>query len=350
MKSYQFAAAKAPLEPVVTDTPQPTGSEVLLRVKACGVCHSDLHLWDGGFDLGDGAWLSLFDRGMTLPLVMGHEPVGEVVAMGPQADGVSVGDTRLVFPWIGCGECQRCRDGEDNDCTAMRTLGVFRPGGYADHIMAPHPRYLVDISGVPETQACTLACAGITTYSALTKAHPLAADDKVVIIGAGGLGLTAIGIARAYLDHEVIAVDVDDVKLEAARAAGATHVVNSATGNAAEQLMDLTGGGAGAVIDLVGAPATAKLGLEVARKGGKYIVVGLYGGNISLSLPVLPLRHLAVRGSYVGRLDAMHELIELVRGGNVNLVPVETRPLDRINETLDDLRNGRIVGRVVAVP
>ena len=140
------------------------------------------------------------------------------------------------------------------------------------------------------------------------------------------------------------------MKLEAARAAGANHVVNSATGNAAEQLMDLTGGGAGAVIDLVGAPATAKLGLEVARKGGKYIVVGLYGGNISLSLPELPLRHLAVRGSYVGRLDAMHELIELVRGGNVNLVPVETRPLDRINETLDDLRNGRIVGRVVAVP
>lgn len=350
MKSYQVTELGAALVPVVADNPQPQGTEVLLRVTACGVCHSDLHLWDGGFDLGGGKWLSLQERGMRLPLVLGHEPVGEVVALGAQATGVSLGETRLVFPWIGCGHCQRCAEGNDNDCVAMRTPGVFSPGGYADHIMVPHPRYLVDISGIPEVNACTLACAGVTAYSALTKVHPLADDDKVVIIGAGGVGLTGIGLAKGYLEHELIVVDIDAAKLEAARRAGAAHVVNSADGGAAEKIRDLTGGGAGAVVDFVGAPATATLGIEAARKGGKVIVVGLYGGEITLSLPLLPLRHLSVRGSYVGTLRQMHELVELVRGGKVAPVPVATRPLDQINQTLRDLRDGRIVGRVVVVP
>ncbi len=350
MKSYQVTELGAPLVPIVTDTPRPQGTEVLLRVKACGVCHSDIHLWDGGFDLGGGKWLSLQDRGMKLPLTLGHEPVGEVVAMGAQATGVSVGETRLVFPWIGCGKCQRCAEGHDNDCVAMRTLGVFSPGGYADHIMVPHPRYLVDISGIPDVNACTLACAGVTAYSALTKTHPLAADDKVVIIGAGGVGLTGVGIARGYLDHELIVVDIEESRLEAARQAGAAHTVNSNNQDAAEWIRELTGGGAGAVVDFVGSPATANLGLEVARKGGKYIVVGLYGGEITLSLPLLPLRHLAVRGTYVGTLAEMRELVELVRAGKVTPVPVATRPLDQVGQTLQDLRDGRIVGRVVVVP
>ena len=112
----------------------------------------------------------------------------------------------------------------------------------------------------------------------------------------------------------------------------------------------MTLGGAGAVVDFVGSPATAALGLEAVRKGGKYIVVGLYGGEITLSLPLLPLRHLTVRGSSVGTLGEMRELIELVRAGKVTPVPVATRPLDQINETLQDLRDGRIVGRVVVVP
>jgi len=350
MKSYQVTEFGAALEPAVTETPEPKGTEVLLRVKACGVCHSDIHFWRGGYDLGGGKWLSLQDRGMKLPLVMGHEPVGEVVALGPEATGVSVGDTRLVFPWIGCGGCNRCLEGNENDCVNMRTIGVFAPGGFADHVMAPHPRYLLDISGIPEVNACTLACAGVTTYSALTKTLPLPTEDKVVIIGAGGLGLTGIGIARAYLDHELIVVDIEDKKLEAARKAGATHVVNSRSLDAVEAIKEITGGGAGAVVDFVGSSATTQLGIDALRKGGKHITVGLYGGDIALSLPLLPLRHMTIRGSYVGRLGEMHELIDLVRGGKVEPVPVATRPLDHVTETLKDLDDGRIVGRVVLVP
>ncbi len=350
MKSYQVTELGADLELAVTEPPDPKGTEVLLRVKACGVCHSDIHLWRGGFDLGGGKFLSLQDRGMKLPLVLGHEPVGEVVALGPEADGVAVGDTRLIFPWIGCGACNRCREGNDNDCVNMRTIGIFVPGGYADHIIAPHPRYLVDISGIPDANACTLACAGVTTYSALGKTLPLAGEDKVVIVGAGGLGLTAIGIARAYLDHELIAVDVDDTKLEAARKAGAAHVVNSRSVDAVEAIKEITAGGAGAVVDLVGSPATAQLGIDALRKGGKHLSVGLFGGGITVPLPLLPLRHLTIRGSYVGNLREMHELVDLVRGGKVEPVPVATRPLDQVTKTLKDLDGGRIVGRVVLVP
>jgi D-arabinose 1-dehydrogenase-like Zn-dependent alcohol dehydrogenase len=232
----------------------------------------------------------------------------------------------------------------------MRTIGVFAPGGFADHLMVPHPRYLVDISGIPETYACTLACAGVTAYSALTKLRPLADDDKLVIIGAGGVGLTGIGIARGYLAHEIISVDPDDEKLDAARRAGATHLVNPRRGDAGKRIREITGGGAGAVVDFVASSETARLGIDAVRKGGKYIAVGLYGGEITLSLPFLPLRHLTIRGSYVGKLDEMGELLDLVRAGKVRPVPVATRPLDQVGQTLEDLRDGRIVGRVVVVP
>ncbi len=349
MRSYQVTEFGAALELAVSETPQPKSTEVLLRVKACGVCHSDIHFWRGGYDLGGGKWLSLQDRGIKLPLVMGHEPVGEVVALGPEATGVSVGDTRLVFPWVGCGKCNRCLEGNENDCNNMRSIGVFSPGAYADHVMVPHPRYLLDILGIPEANACTLACAGVTAYSALTKTLPLSAEDKVVVIGAGGLGLTGIGIARSYLDHELIAVDIEEKKLEAARKAGATYVVNSRSVDAVKEIREITGGGAGAVVDFVGSSATAQLGIDALRKGGKHITIGLYGGDIFRSLPLLALRHLTIRGSYVGTLSELHELIDLVRNGKVELVPVETRPLDQITKTLKDLEDGRIVGRVVLV-
>ena len=350
MKSYQLTEFGAALEPVLSDTPEPKGSEVLLRVTGCGVCHSDLHFWQGGFDLGGGKWFSLKDRGMKLPLTMGHEPVGEVIALGPEADGVAIGDSRLVFPWIGCGACERCRNGADNDCVNMRSIGVFLPGGYADHVMVPHPRYLVDIGDTPEVNACTLACAGVTAYSALKKTQSLPADDRVVIIGAGGLGLTGIGIAQGYLERELIAVDIEDEKLEAARKAGAPHLVNSRSGDALEAIQEITGGGAGAVIDFVGSSETARLGIDAVRKGGKYIPVGLYGGEVTLSLPLLPLRHLTIQSSYLGTLDEMHELIALVRAGKVVPVPVKIRPMDQVTNTLQDLKDGRIVGRVVVTP
>ena len=350
MKSYQVIELGQPLELVESETPEPIGTEVLLKTIACGVCHSDVHLWHGGFDLGGGKFMSLQSRGMTLPVVLGHEPIGEVVAMGPDAEGVTIGETRLIFPWIGCGKCFRCRDEHDNDCTSMRTIGVFRPGGYADHVLAPHPKYLIDITGIDPIYGCTLACAGVTALSALRKTLPLSHDDKVVIIGAGGLGLTSVGIAPGYLDREIIVVDIEDEKLAIARKTGANHTVNSSAGNALEEIQDLTGGGAGAVVDFVASPQTAQLGIDVVRKGGKYVAVGLYGGEISVSLPLLPLRNMSLRGSYVGNLAEMRELAALAQAGKVKALPVETRPMSEVTRTLQELESGDVTGRVVVVP
>jgi len=351
MKSYQLTAPNQPLELVETETPVPVGGQVLLRVKACGVCHSDLHFWQGGYDLGGGKWLSIEERGLRLPLVMGHEPLGEVVALGPDAAGVGIGETRLVFPWIGCGDCPRCAEGSENDCIAMRTTGVFAPGGYADHIMVPDARYLLDIGGIDQHYAATLACAGITSYSALKKVHPLSADDRVVIIGAGGVGLTGVGIAARYLaGHELIVLDLDDEKLAHARQAGAHHTINPGRDDALARIREITGTGAGAIVDFVASGETARLGFDAVRKGGRYIAVGLFGGEFTTPTMMLPGRNLTMRGSYVGRLSEMKELLALVRAGGITPIPVRVRPMSEVTETLRDLAEGRIVGRVVVVP
>jgi len=351
MKSYQLVAANQPLELVESETPAPQGSEVLLRITACGVCHSDLHFWHGFYDLGDGTKMTLEDRNIDLPFTMGHEPVGEVVALGPDAGGdVQVGQTYLIFPWLGCGDCARCNEGRENDCANTAPLGVRRPGGYADHVIIPDGKYLVDIKGVDPHYACTLACAGITSYSAIRKARDISPDDKLVIIGAGGVGLTGVGIAADYIANEKIVVDVDEEKLAAAREAGADHTINPLREDARAAIAKLTTAGAGAVVDVVATTETASLGIDVIRRGGSYIAVGLYGGRIDLPTLALPTRDIALRGSYVGTLSEMHELMELVKAGKVDPIPVASRPMSEVTKTLEDLEAGRIIGRVVVVP
>ncbi|HET9235206.1 MAG TPA: alcohol dehydrogenase catalytic domain-containing protein, partial [Candidatus Eisenbacteria bacterium] len=209
MRACRVVSYRSPLEVVDLPTPEPFGTEVLVEVTACGVCHSDLHYWHGGYDLGGGRMSTLEERGVRLPMVLGHEPIGRVVALGREAALVSVGETRLVYPWIGCGRCPRCEAGRDNDCMNMQTIGLFRPGGYATHVLVPHPRYLLETAGLEDTYAATLACAGLTAWSALRKVSIQYTDDAIVMIGAGGVGLTALGFARALWDCPIVVVDKD---------------------------------------------------------------------------------------------------------------------------------------------
>jgi alcohol dehydrogenase, propanol-preferring len=349
MRSYDICECGTPLRLMNRPTPTPAGTEVLLKVVAAGVCHSDLHLSDGYFDLGGGKRMKLEDRGMKLPLTLGHENVGEVVAAGPAAVGVKLGARMLAHPWIGCGTCKVCLRGEENICPAMRSLGVFSNGGYADYVMVPHPRYLIDIGELPAERVAPLACSGVTTFSALKKVATLQ-SEPTVIIGAGGLGLMCLALHKAMGGHSAIVVDIDPAKREAAMKAGARTVIDGAAADAAQQLIGATGGGAWAVTDFVGSSASARLGFDCLVKGGKYIIVGLYGGDLTLSLPPLPMRALTIRGSYVGSLAETKELIELVRRTGLPAVPVATRPLDDINAVFGELRAGKIVGRVVLTP
>jgi D-arabinose 1-dehydrogenase-like Zn-dependent alcohol dehydrogenase len=349
MRMFQVCVCGEPLQLNEQPTPQPAGTEVLLKVLAAGVCHSDLHLADGYFDLGGGKRMSLADRGMKLPVTLGHENVGEVVAVGPDAKGIKVGDRRLADPWIGCGTCAPCRRGEDFLCRAMRSLGVFSNGGYADYLIVPHPRYLFDIGDLPPERAAPLACSGITTYSALKKVATLK-SEPTVIIGAGGLGLMCLGLHRKLGGHSAIVVDIDPVKRDAAKQAGAAVVIDGTASDASQQIVDLTNGGTWAVIDLVGSSASARVGYDSLIKGGKYIIVGLYGGDLTVSLPPIPMRALTIQGSYLGSLAEMAELMELVRRTGLPDVPVATRPLKDVNAAMDQLRAGKIVGRVVLTP
>lgn len=350
MRSFQVCVCGQPLQLTTQPTPKPTGTEVLLKMLAAGVCHSDLHLSDGYFDLGGGKRLSVTERGMKLPVTLGHENVGEVVAIGPDAKGVKIGDRRLVDPWMGCGECGVCKRGDEQLCTKPRSIGVFSPGGYSDHLMVPHPRYLFDIGDIPPERAAPLACSGVTTYSALKKVGPTLATEPTVIIGAGGLGLMCIALHKAMGGHSSVVVDIDPAKREAALKAGAKTAIDGAAPDAAAQIIAATNGGAWAVIDLVGSSSTARIGIDSLIKGGKLIIVGLYGGDITLSLPPFPMKAITVQGSYTGSLTEIGELIELVKRTGLPPVPVATRPLDDVNDVLSDLRAGKIIGRVVLTP
>jgi D-arabinose 1-dehydrogenase-like Zn-dependent alcohol dehydrogenase len=353
MRMFQVCTCGQPLQLNEAPTPEPKGTEVLLKVIAAGVCHSDLHLAEGFFDLGGGKRMSLEDRGMKLPVTLGHENVGEVVALGPDArgSGLKVGDKVLANPWIGCGKCPACLRGDDNLCRAMKSLGVFSNGGYATHMIVPHPRYLHDIGNLPPERAAPLACSGVTTFGALKKVTTLK-TEPTVIIGAGGLGLMCLALHQKMGGHSAIVVDIDDAKLAAAKTAGAKATVNAKAEDAVQQIQKLTGDGSGAwaVIDLVGSSASARLGYDSLTKGGKYIIVGLYGGDLTVSLPPIPMRALTIQGSYVGSQHEMKELMELVKQKGMPDVPVATRPLEDVNAIHGELRAGKIVGRVVLTP
>lgn len=347
MESYDVVEWGKPLQRAMRETPKPAGTEVLIKLKYSGVCHSDVHIRDGYFELGGGKRFYMTERGAKLPSTLGHEPFGTVIAAGPDAQGAPIGQDRLVCPWTGCGTCARCQAGDDNLCMAPRFIGVVRPGGYADHLIVPHPRYLVDASGVDPAFAATLACSGLTTYGAIKRSQPFASGDWVVVIGAGGLGLQCISILRA-LDHaNVIAIDIDPAKLAAARAAGAKEAVDSRDKDALAKLQSISGGGVQAVIDLVGAAETATLGIASLRKGGKYTVCGLFGGEIPLNLVPLAQRCIAIQGSYVGTVAELKDVVALARAGKLKSIPIETRPLDQAERSLAELKDGKIVGRVV---
>jgi D-arabinose 1-dehydrogenase-like Zn-dependent alcohol dehydrogenase len=341
--SYQIVEHGKPLQKVFSDTPKPKDAEVLVRVTRAGVCHSDLHIWEGYFDLGGGKRFYVKERGCVPPFTLGHEPFGIVEALGPKARGVRVGQKKIVFPWIGCGKCAVCKAGQDNYCVSgSRILGVNRAGAYSTHVLVPDPKYLVDAGGIDEAFAATLACSGITAFSAAAKLPPLAREDRVAVIGCGGVGLAGVAVLRAKGVKHIVACDIDDGKLATAAKLGATITVNTRAADAAQKLQGIAG-----VIDFVGMPATAALGIAALRKGGRYVLVGLHGGELVHPLPPIAQRAIGIVGSYVGNLAELKAVVALAKKGKLKALPLETRAADQANRALEDLKAGRVAGRVV---
>lgn len=350
MQSYQIVDWGKPLQLRIRETPVPQGEEVLVKIEASGVCHSDVHIREGYFELGGGLRARLADSGAKLPLTMGHEMAGTVVALGPQATGTTIGTRGVVYPWIGCGSCAHCHDGRDVDCETPRSLGTRSDGGYSDYVLVPKGRYVVPVGDVDLNLAATYACSSLTAYGALQKLPRLTAEDRLLIIGAGGLGLAAVAIAPLVTPARLVVADMEPVNLQAALRQGAAMIFDTRTADAANALKLAAGGPFRAVIDFVGSTQTAELALAVATKGTVIVMVGLHGGSVSVPLPLLPTRNLTLRGSYVGSLDDLKALIRFAQERRLPAIPVATRPMSEINTVLDDLNAHRVVGRVVVLP
>ena len=340
-----LTAYGAPLCETIVDCPEPRGTEVLVCIERCGVCHSDLHMQDGYFRLGGDKKLDI-TQGRTLPFTLGHEIAGVVARSGPDAAGVKPGDAVAVYPWIGCGQCAACRHGEENNCANQRHLGVAVDGGYASHVLIPHPRYLIDYAPLPAAFAATLMCSGLTAYAALRRVADRATRGPVLLIGLGGVGSMGFALARALFDRPPLVADIDAQKRDDALKAGAAAAFDPADPGARKAVLAATGG-IYACCDFVGSDSSLTFATSVLARGGKVVVTGLLGGGFSTAVAMFPIKAMTIEGTLTGTLAQARELIALARDGKFAPIPIRERPMRDAQAALDDLRAGKVTGRVV---
>jgi len=345
MHRQSLIAYGQPLSETVVDCPAPRGSEVVVRIERCGVCHSDVHLQDGHFLLGGDKRLDI-TKDRPLPFTLGHEIAGVVEDTGSEADRAIIGRRVAVYPWIGCGVCAACRAGEENLCLAPRHLGVTVDGGFATHVLVPHPRYLLDYAPLPSSFAAALMCSGLTAYGALKKLTGRPERGPVLLIGIGGVGAMGLAIARALFREAPIVADTDPEKRKAALAAGAAQALDPADPQARRAVMGSTGG-LFAACDFVGSDKSLQFATGVLARGGKLVVTGLLGGGFSIPAAMFALKAMTIEGSLTGTLADARELVDLARSGKVKPIQTHDRPLGEAQAALDDLRAGRVVGRTV---
>jgi alcohol dehydrogenase, propanol-preferring len=340
-----------PLQIQQLETPKPRGSQVLVKVVSSGVCHSDIHLWEGGYEGLGGQIIKTTDRGVKYPLTPGHEIAGTIESMGENVQGFAKDQRVIVFPWIGEGLCPACRAGEENVCDKPRSLGVYTDGGYAEYILVPDQRYLIKLDDQADMDAsATLSCSALTAYGAVKNAG-LRPNDAVVIVGAGGLGLMAIQLAKTVTGARIISMDLDDNKLRAAKSNGADIIINSKNTDPVKTVMEITDGlGADAVIDFVNASKTVETDMQLLRRRAKVVMVGLFGGELRLNLVSMPTRAYKLIGSYTGTLTDLTELLSLAQRGVIKPLVSDKFRLDQATEALEKLKSGKVIGRGVINP
>ena len=349
LRRQSLVAYAEPLSETVVECPEPRGSEVLVRIVRCGVCHSDVHLQDGYFVLGGDKRLDV-TQGRALPFTLGHEIAGVIERAGASAEGAEPGREVAVFPWIGCGACAACAAGEENLCAAPRHLGVTVDGGYASHVLVPHPRYLLDHAPLEPALAGAYMCSGLTAYAALKRLKGRAERGPVLLVGLGGVGMMGLAFARALFSEPPIVAEIDAGKRAAALAAGAAAAFDPADPAARKAVMALTGGGVHGACDFVGSERSLAFATGTLAKGGKVVVTGLIGGAFATPVAMFPLKAMTIEGTLTGTLAQAREMLDLARAGKVPPIPIVERPLSAAQASLDDLRQGRIVGRAVLVP
>jgi D-arabinose 1-dehydrogenase-like Zn-dependent alcohol dehydrogenase len=344
MRRQSLVAYGAPLCQTIADCPEPKGTEVLVRIDCCGVCHSDLHMQDGYFRLGGDKRLDV-TGGRTLPFTLGHEIAGRIERAGPQAIDVEPGRAVAVYPWIGCGQCPACKHGDENICAAPRHLGITTDGGFATHVLVPHPRYLLDFAPLPPALAGAYMCSGLTAYAALKRLAGRVERGPVLLIGLGGVGMMGLALARAMFPHVPLAADIDPVKRETAANDG-IMTYDPTDPSARKAVIAATGGVYGAC-DFVGSESSLAFAASVLAKGGKVVVTGLLGGSFATAVAMFPLKAMTIEGTMTGTLAEAREVLALARAGKIPPIRVRERPLTEAQAAFEDVRAGNVVGRVV---
>lgn len=338
MKAAVFHEAHRPLAVEDVPVPTPGPGEVLVRVEACGVCHTDMHYIDHG--------VKTF---APPPLILGHEAAGVIEELGPDAPGRKRGERVLLPAVFPCGRCEMCLRGRGNICSDLRMFGNNVPGAYAEFVVAPAAYCIPMPEDVPLAEGSIIADAISTPFHAVKNRAGVKPGDTVVVVGCGGLGMNVVQCAVAF-GASVVAVDANNAKLELARSLGAVAALNPrGVDRPDKELKKLTGGGADVAFEAIGNPATVRLAFESVRRGGRLCVVGFCSEEVPLPLGKLMYYEIEVVGSLGCPPGEYPRLIEMVRRGRIQLKPMVTAklPLERINDAFDLLRRGEGLRTVV---
>jgi alcohol dehydrogenase, propanol-preferring len=345
MQAIQLRKWNSEPELVEVETPIPGPGQVLLRVDAAGLCHSDLHMMEWPEEKVP----------YKLPFTLGHETAGTVAALGPGARSVSEGDRVVVYSRWGCGVCWSCRQGIENRCTQsgdeLRGFGggVGSDGGLAEYILVPSTRYLIGISGLEPAQAAPLTDAALTPYHAIKRcSHQLVPGATVLVIGAGGLGHVAVQLLRGLSSVRIVALDLREAALELARVAGADLTIPAEDLSPQQLRAEIGRQGAALVLDFVASDATLALAAAAVSIGGDICYVGRGGGSLAVDPGKLPYECSVTLTSW-GTLPELVEVVALAQSGAIQL-EVERVTLDHVIDAYRRLNRGEVKGRVVAVP
>ncbi|MGC2330376.1 MAG: zinc-dependent alcohol dehydrogenase [Candidatus Acidiferrales bacterium] len=338
MKAAVLHEFKKPLAIEEVDRPKLEPDEVLIKVEACGVCHSDLHV-------ADGDWPQLA-KIVKKPLILGHEIVGRVIEMGSGVRDVHVED-RVGVPWLhwSCGDCELCQEGNENLCARQKITGVTVDGGYAEFMKAPASHALKIPDGLSSIEAAPLFCAGVTVYRALKQAK-ISRGQRLAIFGIGGLGHLAVQIGSA-MGAEITAVDISEEKFALAKSLGAARAFHAASTDVAKRFREM--GGVHAALVTSAAKAAYDTAFYSVRPGGILLVVGLPAENICFPPILMAAREIRMQASAVGTRKDLSEILLMAVTGKVRC-QTAARPLAEANQVLDQLRRGSISGRIVLTP
>jgi len=340
MRAVRFYGAGQPLKVEDTDMPKPSDTDVIVRVKAAGVCHTDLHFLDGTLAPWKG----------TLPITLGHEIAGEIEFLGTKVRGFKRGDRVVVNNGVSCGRCAFCKMGRENLCSDLDQIGFTIDGGYADYVKVPQRSLVILPKGISFEAGALLPCGVATCYHALHDIATLRRGETVLINGVGGLGSSAIQLAKNF-GAKVLAVDVVDDKLQMARRLGAVAAINAKTEKVVDKVKELTNGrGVDVALELVGRSVSMQNAIASLGKTGRYAIVGYTKDNLEVVPLNLVVMENQIQGVVAYTKKDLGAVVRLAQAGKIKPIVAQRVALDGVQSALESLKDGLVGGRSVAIP